>query len=138
MLRSHVEHHFIRCQFKAIESMKEDRVLFSSESGDLLKVKHKLDIKLNNVPPSKEIAPEKIRDLSSHHLGKMIVLFGTVVRTGNVNSRELLKRFECKQCGLVTVCLALNRKELALITPHKVRHSRPPVAMCSSREMVCA
>lgn len=34
----------------------------------------------------------------------MVVIFGTVVRTGNVNSRELLKKFECKQCGLVTVC----------------------------------
>ena len=58
-----------------------------------------LDIKLINVPPTKEIVAESIRDLSAMHLNKLIMICGTVVRTGNVNSRELTKKFTCKSCG---------------------------------------
>ena len=49
---------FIKAYRKAIDSMHEDKVLFSSQSLDTLKLKNRLDIKLNNVPPSREIAPE--------------------------------------------------------------------------------
>ena len=43
---------FVRCQQKTIDSMHEDKVLFSSQNIDQLKIKYRLDIKLNNVPPS--------------------------------------------------------------------------------------
>ena len=60
-------------------------------------VKTKLDVKLINVPPIPgEIVAESIRDLSNKMLGKQIILFGTVLRTGNVNSRELYKNYACK------------------------------------------
>jgi DNA replicative helicase MCM subunit Mcm2 (Cdc46/Mcm family) len=59
-------------------------------------VKENLDVKLHNVPPSKEILAESIRDVSTEHLNKCIIIFGTVVRTGKVHSRELRKDFKCK------------------------------------------
>ena len=64
----------------------------------------RLDIKLINVPPTNEVLAESIRDLNSRHLNKLIIIFGTVVRTGNVNSRELQKYFKCRQCGEEYVC----------------------------------
>ena len=61
-------------------------------------------MKLINVPPTKEIVAESIRSVNSEHLNKFIILFGTVVRTGNVHNRELYKDFECKQCQKVFTC----------------------------------
>jgi DNA replicative helicase MCM subunit Mcm2 (Cdc46/Mcm family) len=68
-------------------------------------VKNRLDIKLINVPPiSGEIVAESIRDINNKMLGKQIIVFGTVMRTGNVNSREIYKKFECKSCGKQVDC----------------------------------
>ncbi len=64
----------------------------------------KLVVKLVNVPPTKEIVAESIRSVNSEHLNKFIILFGTVVRTGHVHSRELFKEFECRSCGKRFVC----------------------------------
>ena len=64
----------------------------------LFSVKKNLDAKLINVPPTQEIVADSIRSVNSEHLNKFIILFGTVVRTGNVHSRELVKDFKCKQC----------------------------------------
>ncbi len=33
-----------------------------------------------------------------------MIIFGTVVRTGNVHSRELRKLFKCKQCEKEVEC----------------------------------
>jgi DNA replicative helicase MCM subunit Mcm2 (Cdc46/Mcm family) len=60
---------------------------------------------LINVPPiSGEIVAESIREINNRMLGKQIIVFGTVMRTGNVNSREIFKKFECKQCGKQVDC----------------------------------
>ena len=56
------------------------------------------------VPPTKEIVCESIRKVGSEHLNKYIIVFGTVVRTGNVHSRELYKDFQCKSCGKKITC----------------------------------
>jgi hypothetical protein len=64
----------------------------------------KLNVKLINVPPTKEIVAESIRQVNSEHLNKFIILFGTVVRTGHVQTRELYKEFECRSCGKRFVC----------------------------------
>lgn len=64
----------------------------------------KLQVKLTNVPPTKEIVTESIRTVNAEHLNKFIILFGTVVRTGHVHSRELFKEFACKQCQKTFVC----------------------------------
>ena len=69
-----------------------------------MSVKEKLDVKLINVPPSKEIVCETIREVTARHLNKYIIIYGTVVRTGNVNSRELTKKFCCKLCGREYIC----------------------------------
>lgn len=45
------------------------------------------------IPPTKEIVAESIRQVSAEHLNKYLIVFGTVVRTGNVHSRELYKDF---------------------------------------------
>ena len=55
------------------------------------------------MPPTKEIVAESIRSVGSEHLNKFIILFGTVVRTGHVHSRELFKEFSCKACGKTVV-----------------------------------
>lgn len=56
------------------------------------------------MPPTREIVAESIRAVGAQHLNKFIILFGTVVRTGNVQSRELFKEFACRQCGKTVVC----------------------------------
>lgn len=61
-------------------------------------------VKLSNVPPTKEVVAESIRSVGAEHLNRFIILFGTVVRTGNVHSRELFKEFSCRQCGKTIVC----------------------------------
>jgi len=61
-------------------------------------VKIHIDVRLVNVPPLADILCRKIRDIKHHQLGKLIIIFGTVVRSGNVNSREVKKKFRCKQC----------------------------------------
>ena len=62
-------------------------------------LKPHLDVKLFNVPPHKDIICESIRNLNHRHLQKTCLVFGTVVRTGNVGSRELAKLFQCTKCG---------------------------------------
>ncbi len=47
---------------------------------------------------------ESIRQVNSEHLYKFIILFGTVVRTGHIHSRELFKEFMCKNCEKKVVC----------------------------------
>ena len=37
-------------------------------------------------------------------MGKLTILFGTVVRTSNTNCREVMKDFQCKQCQKIHVC----------------------------------
>lgn len=64
----------------------------------------KIVVKLTNVPPTKEIVAESIRSVTSEHQNKFIILFGTVVRTGHVHSRELYKEFQCKACEKTVVC----------------------------------
>ena len=61
-------------------------------------------MKLINVPPTKEVVAESIRQVGSEHLNKFIILFGTVVRTGHIHSRELFKEFMCKSCEKKVVC----------------------------------
>lgn len=61
-------------------------------------------MKLINVPPIKEIVADTIRQVNSSHLNKFIILFGTVVRTGHVHSRELYKEFKCKTCEKTVIC----------------------------------
>lgn len=56
-------------------------------------VKERLDVKLINVPPTSEIVCETIREIDATHLNKFIIIYGTVVRTGNVGARELFKKF---------------------------------------------
>ena len=68
------------------------------------RVKKNIDIKLINVPPTTEIVASSIRSVTSEHLNKFIILFGTVIRTGNVHNRELFKDFECKNCNKVFTC----------------------------------
>ena len=45
------------------------------------------------VPPTKELVAESLREITSYHLNKFIIIFGTVVRTSNIQSRELYKEF---------------------------------------------
>lgn len=59
----------------------------------LISLKKYLDVKLSSVPPTKEIVAESIRQVGAEHLNKYIIVFGTVVRTGHVHSRELYKKF---------------------------------------------
>lgn len=42
--------------------------------------------------------------MTARHLNKYIIIYGTVVRTGNVNSRELTKKFKCKLCEREYIC----------------------------------
>lgn len=63
-----------------------------------------LDVKLKSVPPTHEILTESIRDITTSHQNKFVIIFGTVVRTGNVHSRELRKLFKCKQCEKEVEC----------------------------------
>ena len=67
-------------------------------------IKKNIDVKLTNVPPLKEVICESIRNLGQYHLNKRTIIFGTVVRTSNINSRELKKDFECKLCSKKFVC----------------------------------
>lgn len=69
------------------------------------------------MPPTKEIVAESIRDLGAQHLGKLIIIFGTVVRTGNINSRELKKRFACKSCGKEYICESDLAEYNRFVTP---------------------
>ena len=70
-----------------------------------------------NVPPTKEIVAESIRELSAKHLNKLIIICGTVVRTGNVNSRELTKKFCCKSCGKEYICESDITEYNRFVTP---------------------
>lgn len=103
-----LQHLFFHVQITAAESLSRDQIVFSSQQHSVNNnnptVKERLDIKLINVPPTKEIVSESIRDLSAKHLNKLIIIFGTVVRTGNVNSRELKKKFACKACEKEYIC----------------------------------
>ena len=67
-------------------------------------MKKNLDVKLIQVPPLKEVHCESIRNLNSHNLGKTTIIFGTVIRTGNMSARELIKDFQCKLCGRRITC----------------------------------
>ena len=68
-------------------------------SEDYAKVKTRIDVRMINVPPvTGDIVIKSIRDLQRAHINKLIITFGTVMRTSNVNSRELRKKFQCKQC----------------------------------------
>ncbi len=69
------------------------------------------------MPPTKEIVAESIRDLGAKHLNKLIMIFGTVVRTGNVNSRELKKKFVCKACEKEYICESDLAEYNKFITP---------------------
>ncbi|CDW77769.1 mcm2 3 5 family protein [Stylonychia lemnae] len=81
--------------------MGEDLVIYYDIT---VEVKKNLDVKLSMVPPTKEIVAESIRQVTSEHLNKFIILFGTVVRTGHVHSRELFKKFQCRQCNSEFTC----------------------------------
>lgn len=102
-------------------------------------MKERLDIKLINVPPTKEIVAESIRDLSSQHLNKLIIIFGTVVRTGNVNSRELKKKFACKTCGKQVICESdiaeYNRFKLPLACDGEVEKKQNPFFQAAQKMM---
>ena len=76
---------FIQCQDIAAANLSMNQRCSQGE----IQTKTRLDIKFINVPPTSEVLAESIRCLSSRHLNKLIIIFGTVVRTGNVNSREL-------------------------------------------------
>ena len=80
-------------------------------------VKERLDVKLINVPPTKEIVAESIRDLGPKHLNKLIIIFGTAVRTGKVNNRELKKKFACKNCGKEYICESDLTESNRFVTP---------------------
>lgn len=80
-------------------------------------LKERIDIKLINVPPTKEIVAESIRELSARHLNKLIIISGTCVRTGNINSRELKKKFACKSCGCEYICESDITEYNKFITP---------------------
>ncbi len=68
-------------------------------------VKSRVDIRFVNVPPIQgNIVVKNLRDIRQSQVGKLIITFGTVMRTSNVVSRELRKKFECKQCGFQVVC----------------------------------
>ena len=68
-------------------------------------VKKRLDVRYVNLPPiANDVVIKNLRDLGKPQLNKLIVTFGTVMRTSNVNSRELSKKFQCKQCGKQVVC----------------------------------
>lgn len=57
------------------------------------------------MPPIQgNIVVKNLRDIRQSQVGKLIITFGTVMRTSNVVSRELRKKFECKQCGFQVVC----------------------------------
>lgn len=66
--------------------------------------KLKVDPRLINVPPCAEFVTKRIRDLDQRHLNKLVVTFGTVMRCTNVNSRELRKKFQCKNCQKEYIC----------------------------------
>ena len=87
---------FMKFAFRLIQK----RMQWQSD-GDL---KTHLDICFVQVPPLRELVCESIRNLGQQHLNKTSIIFGTVVRTSNVNSRELSKEFECKQCGSRVRC----------------------------------
>jgi len=102
-------------------------------------VKERLDIKLINVPPTKEIVAESIRDLNAGHLNKLIIIFGTVVRTGNVNSRELKKKFACKACGKETICESdiaeYNRFQIPVACDGQVEKKQNPFFQVAQKMM---
>lgn len=79
-----VRHAMITCEVKLLDVIPQ---------SETLSVKRKLDIKLTHVPPVPEIVCEFIRNMGQEQLGKIAIIFGTVVRTSNVNSRELIKDF---------------------------------------------
>lgn len=87
------------CQDKLLAQMKEG-VSYSEKEGS---VKKHIDVRLMNVPPIQDVLCRNIRDISSSKVGKLVIIFGTVMRTGNVNSRELKKKFKCKACGFETI-----------------------------------
>lgn len=58
---------------------------------------------MTNVPPSKDIVAESIRGLSSKHIDKSIIIYGTVVRASNMKARKLKQKLECAACGWETV-----------------------------------
>lgn len=76
------------------------------------------------MPPLPEVLCESIRGLSQQHLHKISMIFGTVVRTSNVNSRELTKQFECRQCQTRITCHSDISEFSSFVLP--VRCGSPP------------
>eukprot|EP00347_Sterkiella_histriomuscorum_P013643 403363933 len=87
----------VACQQKIVEK-DEDKLPVN------VVVKKNLDVKLLNIPPTKEVVAESIRAVNTEYQNKFIILTGTVVRTGHVNSRELFKQFKCRQCEKEFTC----------------------------------
>ena len=110
-----LKHLFAQVQGNIAESLLNEPLSYSNNSNPI--VKERLDVKLINVPPTKEIVAESIRDLNAKHLGKLIIIFGTVVRTGNVSSRELKKKFVCKSCQKEYICESDLAEYNRFITP---------------------
>ena len=110
-----LKHLFDQVQGNIAESLLNEPLSYSNNSNPT--VKERLDVKLINVPPTKEIVAESIRDLNAKHLGKLIIIFGTVVRTGNVSSRELKKKFACKSCQKEYICESDLAEYNRFITP---------------------
>ena len=66
-----------------------------------LSLKKKMDVRLTNVPPLKEITLETIRNIRQCHVNKYMVVYGTVIRCTSVKNRETKKDFACKFCGKI-------------------------------------
>jgi DNA replicative helicase MCM subunit Mcm2 (Cdc46/Mcm family) len=64
-------------------------------------LKRRVNIRLINIPPMKEISIGSIRNVRQCHVNKYMVLYGTVVRAQTCKNRETKKDFACKTCGKI-------------------------------------
>src|SRR3989344_6692853 len=65
----------------------------------------KFKIRFDNLPLSQEV---KIRDIRSHHIGRLIFVQGLVRQKSDVRPQTTSARFECPMCGNVMNVLQLD------------------------------
>ena len=97
-----IEGFLIEAQQRTIQSMNDQQARFEEIEPT---VKDKINARFVNVPPViGDVVLRSIRDIQQQHMNKLVITFGTVMRTTNVNSRELKKKFQCKTCEKKFIC----------------------------------
>jgi DNA helicase MCM9 len=76
-----------------------EHLLESNSRHQLFTFKPLVHVRISNLPQCTEVTKPTISGLRSGDIGRLIVLCGTVTRTGSVMVREKERDYECLKCG---------------------------------------